>query len=226
MKKPEIHPENSAQGRHSKSNPLVQTTLELLMSEKRFGLKPRIKLVDLGCGRLRHLDICTRFAKHIILVDTARQIEKVQKFGDATCTMSQYVEAIRSRNCIIEIRKIDDFEVQDHYADVVLSIAVMDVVLKEARTQMTLAAYQNLRPGGYFVVIVPRNDSSILVNCRQDNRYQDGFVFRNRGHDTLTFYTNYRDPSPLIKLLTDNGFALVEDLSVFRQICLILQKPL
>lgn len=142
-----------------------------------------------------------------------------------TCTMSQYVESVKTKDVVIELQKIDDFKVQDHRADIILSIAVMDVVLKEARAQMTLAAYQNLRPGGYFLVIVPRNDSSILVNCRQDNKYQDGFVFRNRGHDSLTFYINYRDPSLLSKLLTDNGFALIENRSVFRQICFILQKP-
>lgn len=225
MKKPEIHPENSAQGTHSKPNPLVHSTLELLTSEKRFGLRPKIKLIDLGCGKLRHLDICMRFSKHIILVDTERQIEKIQKFGDMTCTMSQYVEAVKNKDCVIEIQKIDDFEVKDHRADIILSIAVMDVVLREARAQITSSAYKNLRPGGYFVVIAPRNDSSILINCRQDNKYQDGFVFRNRGHDSLTFYTNYRDPSLLSKLLTDKGFSLIENLSVFRQICFILQKP-
>lgn len=78
MAKIQIHSEYSTQGTNSKPNPLVQSTLELLTSEKRFDLKPKNKLIDLGCGKLRHLDICMRFAKHIVLVDTARQIEKVQ----------------------------------------------------------------------------------------------------------------------------------------------------
>ncbi len=220
----EIQPEYSAQGMHSRPNPLVQPTLELLITEKRFGMKSNIKLIDLGCGKLRHLDICMQFAKQVVLVDTERQIENVQKYGNMTCTMSQYVQALKNKHCVIEIQKFDNFKVQNHLADIILSVAVMDVILKESRKQMALAAYRNLRPGGYFVVIVPRNDSSILVNCKQDNKYQDGYVFKNRGHNNLTFYTNYRDPSRLKKMLVDSGFVLIEDRTLFRQLCFVLQK--
>ena len=221
-----ITSEYSAQGMHSKANPLVQSTLNLLTTNKQFRLKSNLKIVDMGCGKLRHLNFFTQYAKNIVLVDTAWQIERVQKFGDMTCTMSQYIETLKNKNCKFEIHKIDDFEVQNHCADIVVSTAVMDVVLKKARKQIASAAYQNLRPGGYFVVIVPRNDSSILVRCKQENKYQDGFVFKNRGNNIRTFYTNYRDHSKLIKLLANSGFTLIDDLSVYRQVCVILQKPI
>jgi phospholipid N-methyltransferase len=225
MQRLEIHPENSAQGTNSRPNPFVQPILERLATEKQFTLRPKVKLVDLGCGKLRHLEICRGFAKHIVLVDTKTQIERVQKFGNMNCTMKQYIDSIESSALKIDIVTIEEFERQHHNADIVLSVAVMDVVLKDARTQMMQAAFRNLRAGGYFIVIVPRNDSSLLVNCKATNKYQDGFVFRNRGHEALTFYTNFRDPSALLRLLADYGFELLEDYSVFRQICWILQRP-
>lgn len=225
MNKPQIFPENSAQGTNSKGNPFVRPILESLTGEKRFGLRQRVQLVDLGCGKLRHLRTCMEFAGDIILVDTKRQIERVQRFAEMFCTMSQYVDSVVTDGFKIAIQTIDAFEEQQHNVDIVLSVAVMDVVLKKARAQMIRASMKNLRPGGYFVVIVPRNDSSILVNCKDSNRFEDGYVFRNRGHDNLTFYTNFRDPSSLLKMLKRNGFSLVEDRSVFRQICYLLQKP-
>jgi len=226
MKKLEIYSENSAQGTTSKPNPFVQPVLEELVTNKRYGLNRNIKLVDLGCGKLRHFDICKRLVKQIILVDTKKQIERVQKFASGNCTMRQYVDSTNEDGDItISVLPIEEFERQKLNADIVLSVAVMDAVLKDARSLITRSAFQNLRSGGFFVVIVPRNDSSLLVNCKETNRYQDGFVFRNRGHDTLTFYANFRDPVPLMTIMTENGFDLLENLSVFRQLCWILKKP-
>ncbi len=224
MEKPPICPENSAQGTNSKPNPLVRPVLEKLTNDKRFVLKRNIKIADLGCGKLRHLAICREFSKHILLIDTKLQIERTQKFAGLPATMSQYVESLGDRGTRVRIVDINDFEKQQNNADIVLSVAVMDVVIQDARIRMARAAFRNLRPGGYFVVIVPRNDSSILVNCRQDNRFEDGFLFRNRGHDNLTFYTNFRDTRLLLDLLNESGFHLVEDISVFRQVCFILRK--
>jgi len=188
-------------------------------------LKKLGKVVDLGCGKLRHLPVCAKYFKHIVLVETKKQITREQKFGGVTYTMADYVASLKSLGQKLKIQSIDDFESQHHMADVAVSVAVMDVVLKTARVQMINAAFRNLRPGGYFVIIIPRNDSSILTRCQEKNRYEDGYVFKNRGQFHLTFYTNYRDHNSMVHQLTSKGFNLVEDFSVYRHVCLVLQRP-
>jgi len=87
---------------------------------------------------------------------------------------------------------------------------------------MAKAAYRNLRDNGLYVVILPRNDSSIIRRCTESNRYQDGHVFSH--HGVATFYVNFDDQSVLIRLLQRLGFRLLHDLSNYRQVCLIFVK--
>src|SRR5581483_3422778 len=181
-------------------------------------------IIDLGCGKLRHLKICRDFSDNIILVDTKEQIERKQKFGDTTATMAEYVKATQDGKVKIDIVETEAFTKKKYNADIVLNVAVMDVVPKKVRSSLVDATYNNLRANGYCILIIPRNDSSILINCRRENKYEDGHIFKNRGHNDFTFYTNFRDPSPLLRVLTHRGFKLIEDLSIYRQICLILQK--
>lgn len=222
----EIRPENSAQATNRRPNPLVEPILKKLTSDDRYGMtETSVRLVDLGCGKLRHLDLCAKFSDHLLLVDTRMQIERIQKFAGVDIRMADFVESLDKLNTEIDIQPINDFGEQSADADVVLCVAVMDVVVKATRVRLAEAAFSNLRRGGYFVVIVPRNDSSILVRCTEDNAFEDGFVFRRGKHNYLTFYTNYRDGSRLLSILEDIGFRLLEDLSVYRQLCFVLEKP-
>jgi hypothetical protein len=225
MKIYKIQPEYSSQGTTSKPNPFVKIVLDKLINEKRYGLKGQLKIVDLGCGKLRHLNILNNYSKHVILVDTKVQIDRVQKLGNMTGTIKQYLQNIDLPGAAIKVIETRSFELQSNKVDVILSIAVMDVVLMYDRIQMTKAAFNNLRSGGFFVVIIPRNDSATLINCTKENQYEDGFVLKNRGHNIFTFYKNYWDINNLLELFIGNGFHLVDNLSVFRHVCLILQKP-
>jgi SAM-dependent methyltransferase len=220
-----IQPEYSAQATHSKPNRFVKKALEKLYTDKQYSLKTIDTLVDLGCGKLRHLNILREYSKNIFLVDTKFQIERRQKFGDILCTMHEYLESVISPDETIKEVETKDFEKQQNNVDAVFSIGVMPVVLEADRKQMLHSAYRNLRPGGYFVVIIPRNDSSILKNCTPNNKIEDGYYFKNRGHEIYTFYINFRDPSTFLALIEKKGFQLIEDLSVYRQIYWIFQKP-
>lgn len=218
-----IHSEYSAQGTNSKPNPMVLPVLEKLTGSEIYGLNHKITLVDIGCGKLRHLEICKKFAKNLILVDTKEQIERQQKFKGSITTMAEYVRKIKGPN--IKIIETGTFAIQNNNADLILCVAVMDVVQKNIRSYLAKSAFNNLKINGYFVVIIPRNDSSILENCHDENRFEDGFIFKNRGHKDSTFFINYKDSSHLLKMFTNIGFDLLEDLSVYRQICFILKKP-
>jgi len=222
MKSKFLRTENSAQGTKSKPNPFVKLTLETLTKDKNSGLDANIKLVDLGCGKLRHLEISSHYAKKITLVDTNYQVERLQKFDGTTNTMQGYISSLK---CNATIVTIDEFSQQNNNIDVILNVAVMDAVLSKTRRFLAKSARRNLRKHGYFIVIVPRNDASILINCTLKNRYQDGYMISKKGTDFKTFYSNFRESTALHKLITTCGFDLYKDFSNYRQICWIFQKP-
>jgi hypothetical protein len=108
--------------------------------------------------------------------------------------------------------------------DVVFSVCVYDALPSFHRPGIARSALQNLRPGGTYVVIVPRNDASILARCDPSNAYDDGHVFTRYGTST-TFYANFRSHDGLIKLLRRSGFELEEDRSDYRYVWLMLRRP-
>lgn len=106
--------------------------------------------------------------------------------------------------------------------DIIFSIAVADIIPLESFKHIIEDSYLKLKKDAYFVIVVPRNDTSILRRCNNENAYNEGFIFK-KGKYT-TYMRNYRDPNPLYNEFEKNGFSLVEDLSVFNQICSIFKK--
>lgn len=114
------------------------------------------------------------------------------------------------------------FSLSNLNLDLVSCVAVMDVVLPHARKSILESAYRNLRVGGILVLVAPRNDSTILRRCTEKNAYSDGYVFPN--HGAHTFFHNFRDQTKLIGLCERTGFRVSNDMSVYRHVCLLLQK--
>ncbi len=106
--------------------------------------------------------------------------------------------------------------------DLVCSVCVFDVLPSSDRSAVMVAAYRNLRPGGWYLVIVPRNDVSIVRRCTKENRFADGFAFAN--HGAYTFYRNFGDANSLLRSLRAAGFEIVEDLSRYRYLVLLLRR--
>jgi len=216
----EIRPELSAQGQSARPSPMVPIALARL---KAMSVKlPRA--ADQGCGRLRHLDLLSSAHKELYLVDTKRQLEHAQLLEGERMTIGAYVNTRKqhSGGCRLRVQSASEFERSHLQLDVVYSVATLDVVPASTREEMVTAASRNLRSGGIYVMIVPRNDSSILKRCTLDNAYQDGHVFRRAG--SLTFYRNFRDPSSLLRLARSAGFSLLEDHSQYRQILLLFSR--
>jgi hypothetical protein len=95
----------------------------------------------------------------------------------------------------------------------------LDVVPPGPRTGIVAAASRNLRKGGVYIVIVPRNDQTILVRCAPENKYRDGHIF-SKG-SIVTFYRNWRDHSKIAAMLEARQIEVAADLSIYRHVCLI-----
>lgn len=122
----------------------------------------------------------------------------------------------------MQVMSAEAFSKRRLKVDVIVSVATYDVVPSRVRVGMAQAAFRNLRVGGAYVVIIPRNDTSILRRCSNRNRYLDGHVFAH--HGTNTFFRNFSDKKPAVRMLNRLGFRLHRDLSIYRQVALILQK--
>ncbi|SRR6266540_1059033 len=212
-------PELSAQRLSHPPSPLLGVAISYLLKGRRTSHLGRV--ADIGAGKLRHARLLHRQARRLYLVDTEQQLRAVHRDGSRTYTMETFVAAMRAGNRVRALSSVL-FAGTRLRIDVAFCVAVMDVVPQFVRRQILTAAIRNLRQGGDLVLIVPRNDSTILRRCHRTNRRWDGHWFLNR--NGFTFFRNFRSVTPLVRMAEMLGVRLLVDLSVYRQVCLIFKK--
>ena len=122
----------------------------------------------------------------------------------------------------MELIVATEFAEQELSLDLIVSVAVFDVVTADVRSTIWTAARSNVAQGGRFVLVIPRNDASILRRCSEENAFQDGFVFERNG--IVTFFRNFKDVSELIAEGEAHGFSVETDLSRYRQVCIVFRR--
>lgn len=122
----------------------------------------------------------------------------------------------------MQLLSVEEFAVAALGLDVIFTVATYDVVPRRTRVRMAQVTWRNLRPDGLYVVIVPRNDSTILRRCVAECAYGDGYAFHRNG--IATFYRNCCDHTPIIASLQAIGFMCERDLSRYRQVCLVFRR--
>lgn len=214
-----IRPELAAQRFEAPPNPMLARLRDHLDNE---GLLPFERAADQGCGKLRNLRVLGPFARELYLVDIPDQLGStvVRKGRRIELTTVAREWSTRSGVRILTLTA-DDFARSRLQLDAVLSICVMDVVPAALRRKIIRTARRNLRAGGRYLVVVPRNDTSITSRCTRHNRYGDGHVFANRG--ALTFYRNFDRTEHLVRTLRPAGFELEADLSLYRYVVLVMR---
>lgn len=218
----EINSEYAAQASGFAPNPALTRALERLSLEE----KSSLRIADQGCGKLRHFEALAAVADEFVLVDTRAQIERSQKLFDSeNITLREYHEEELSGREDVGVRLFtaEEFGKSNLELDAVFSVCVMDVVEPETREELFRSASRNLRRGGVYVVIAARNDTSILQRCTEDRRHKDGYIFERAG-GIVTFFRNFREVEDLLELGAEEGFSLENDLSRYRQVCLIFRK--
>lgn len=226
LQKVDIHPEYSAQAKSHPPNPALQTALEVVARRSgdvgKFG-----SVADLGCGKLRHYRQLAACSDQLFLVDTPEQLSAKHFDKGFEYTILGVAERAMTQGRTVHAIAFNDFATTDLRLDLVVCVAVLDVVLPHVRLALIRAAARNLAPTGKCVIIVPRNDSTILRRCGSDNAYSDGHVFSH--HGVHTFFHNYRAHAPIVRTCGKAGLYLLQDVSCYRQVCLILgraQQPM
>lgn len=213
-----ISSEYSALPNAKKPNPMLSKAIEYIAGKG--GLTHEMKVADQGCGALRHLKVMLESYDHICLIDTREQFNRNHIIDGVKTTIPAYVTNLKLPCKRIVLMTNPEFMRTSLNLDAIYNICAFDVVLPKVRVEMLRAAKRNLKEGGNFIVIIPRNDTSILCRCKEDNRHSDGYYFKH--HGIYTFFTNFRNYDSLLETVSGFGFRLIKDLSIYRQICLIL----
>ena len=203
-------------------NPAVKLALKAMAARDGKALSG-LRIADQGCGKLRHYRVLAPLARQLYLVDTDVQLTTPHVDGRRTFTIEEFPEKEREKGSLeVRLLRDDEFERSSLGLDCVFSIAVFDVVLPDVRFSLISAARRNLKRGGWFVVIIPRNDSSILARCAKKNEHRDGHLFSH--HGIHTFYRNFLDTDPVVTWCRTRGLELIKDLSRYHQACLLFAK--
>jgi SAM-dependent methyltransferase len=221
LRKVDIHAEYSAQARSHPPNPTLETALEVVGRRngdvRRFG-----RVADLGCGKLRHYRQLAMCSDKLFLIDTPAQLTAKHTDKGLEYTVRSVAECATAQQQKVQAMAFKDFAVSHLNLNVVVCVAVLDVVLPYVRLALIRAAARNLAPDGECIIIVPRNDSTILRRCGRDNAYSDGYVFSH--HGIHTFFHNYRDHTPIVRTCVNSGLRLLDDLSCYRHVCLVFGR--
>lgn len=135
-----------------------------------------LSVVDLGCGRLRNLQILSTYFSNIILVDTIMQCERLIH---ARCDFKG--------NTLIDCESFENGS--DEY-DIIFLICVLHIIPTVSdRENLLKLAYSKLKPGGFLVVDVPQGEQYYKSKMIPENRINDGYLL-GKGFKR-TFYKNY-----------------------------------
>lgn len=216
----DIRSEYSAQRMSHPPNPALSWVLSWIHPD---GHRVRkLRIADLGCGKLRHFKALSAVATDLILVDTEEQLSRTHRDGDREYTVKHFAKSANRARLGVRAMTSHEFDSSRLKLDAVFCIAAFDVVLRSVRQDFIRASHRNLREDGIFIVIAPRNDSSILRRCSSDNRYMDGHVFHH--HGVTTFFTNFKSINTIKGDCEAVGYQLVADLSRYRHACLVFSK--
>jgi hypothetical protein len=222
MQKIKISPEYSAQASVFQPNPFVQKAIEAIEPYINGRQRRTLQVADQGCGKLRHLGILREHFKFLLLIDTQHQLTRKQRlFGIDNISVEEYVRRHSDNGRIVTV-DAKQFESSELDLDIIFNVCVFDVVTPEIRITIIEAALKNLKTTGLYVVVIPRNDRSILRRCCKENEYLDGHVFDH--HGVRTFFKNFDDTNDIVNSCSKRGFTLLHDFTVHRQVGLVLQK--
>jgi SAM-dependent methyltransferase len=222
MSRIRLAPERSAQARSAPPNPLLLEALGIY-GQMNGGLRD-LRIADQGCGQLRHFRLLAPISRELLLVDTEAQLSREHRDDASVFTVRGVAESEQRRRNSRIVRAVtaEEFQTSKHGLDLIVCVAVHDVVPPWVRRTIIHAASLNLRRGGHYLIVVPRNDSTILRRCGENNRYSDGHTFTNG--NASTFFHNFRSTAGLIRLCRYALLDLAVDCSRYRHGCLLFRR--
>lgn len=208
-----IRSENAAKSHLQKSAHLVGYLEKL----------PKVEIsLDYGCGKLRYLQEIMAISDHVVVVDSAVQLERIQRLpGHKYCSI--YDLAVLSNQWSVCTIK----DISMHYGryDAIFCLNVLQVVpLRKIRQSILRRLFNALKHEGscYICVQYRNSDFKRMIGLDYAKLYGDGMLLDSlRRH---SFY-GFISPNDLVELVSDSGFTVV-DLELNQGSCYLTARKL
>jgi SAM-dependent methyltransferase len=169
-------------------------------------LEPRGAGLDLGCGKLRYTVHLAKRLSYVTAVDSREQVNRTQRLFGSDCSVREYA-ARHLANVHIYAIEEDDWR-QSRYSVILCSNVLSAIPCLETRRGLVRAAYDQLCPGGEFLLTTQYRNShftSWQTNPRA-KRFLDGFLVE---HSRCVSFYGMIDSTALAKLCRRVGFTVV-----------------
>ena len=163
-------------------------------------------VIDVGCGRLRHLAALGQSFEKVWVVDTQLQYER---------TKQEFATLMASYPAVQEYVPYEEFKSSALEAEAAMLILVLHVIpRKEERISLLRSIHKNLRAGGLLFVAVPFGEPYYKQRMTNENKYLDGFVMGASA--VKTFHKEFTERQ-LKGLLRQSGFDPLGRLGMIRR---------
>jgi SAM-dependent methyltransferase len=162
--------------------------------------------LDLGCGKFRYTVHLAKRLRHVTAVDSSEQVDRTQTlFGDRL-SLRQYAAQ--------NFSNVSVYSIENHgwrrrqYSAILCSNVLSAIPCKRTRQELVRNAYEQLRPGGEFLLTTQYRNSHFTgwETSSKAKRYLDGFlVEHSRG---VSFY-GIIDSAALVRLCKKIGFTIL-----------------
>lgn len=194
----EIRSENSAK-------PISQPSRKLI--EWLSQMEPVDYALDYGCGKLRYTAYLAARSKHLTLVDSRVQLDRVQVLGREATTIRQFSAA---RWPHVKILDVDEFQTDSHRYDFALCANVLSAIPEEATRDKLLVTIRSVLSDRGKCLFVNQYSNSYfreIVRSGKAIPHLDGWLLStSRG----TFYYGALGKEQISTLLYKQGYSVVE----------------
>jgi len=153
-----------------------QTILKKILS-----LNKNTTLLDYGCGKLRYTIPLSSKIKSIVAVDSAEQLERIQKIGQVNTQLCNYVKE-NLKN--VKVYSLNAKTWQNKKYDYILCINVLPVIpIVKLRKQIINMLTNLLKKNGILLITCQYNNSYFdnYQNYENSKKHHDGWLLANPG---------------------------------------------
>lgn len=180
------------------------------------------RVLDYGCGKLRHSLHIYEWANRLLCVDSSEQLNRIQTINDKQTSVLDYIEKHLPKASAITIE--DYYSKDDMTFDVIICSNVFSAIPDYMIREKILDSFaKNITEEGVIIISIQYRNSYFKnyeqrINCE---RFLDGWIIN--GKNGTSFY-GIIEPERMINLCLKHNLSLIKRFNYDGSYVLILDK--